>query len=337
MQYRKVGNSDHPEKPDLELSVITFGAWAAGGWMWGGSERNDAVKAIRESFDVGVTSIDTAPVYGQGLSEEIVGEAIKDIPRDKVQILTKYGMSWDVAQGDFAMHSKNNEGKDIDIYKYAAKDSIIKECEDSLTRLGTDYIDLYQIHWHDKTTPIEETMEAVSQLIQQGKVRYAGVCNYDVELMREASKYINLVSDQVPYSMVKREIEKELVPYCIEHEKAILAYSPMERGLLTGKMKPGHHFAENDHRASLHFFKDENLKRVDSFLAKIKPIADDKNVSLGQLVLKWTIQQPGITIALAGARDAKQALQNAAAADIVLSTDEINTITAHLNELELVK
>ncbi|MCE7058814.1 aldo/keto reductase [Dyadobacter sp. CY343] len=337
MQYRKVGNSDNPEKADLELSVITFGAWAAGGWMWGGSERSDAVKAIRDSYDAGVTSIDTAPVYGQGLSEEIVGEAIKDISRDKVQILTKYGMRWDVTTGDFAMHSKNNEGQDIDIYKYAAKDSIIKECEDSLKRLGTDYIDLYQIHWHDKTTPIEETMEAVSLLIEQGKVRFAGVCNYDANLMREASKYINLVSDQVPYSMVKRENEKELVPYCIEHEKSILAYSPMERGLLTGKMKPGHQFAPDDHRASLYFFKDENLKRVNEFLDKIKPIADEKNATLGQLVLRWTVEQPGITIALAGARDSKQALQNAAAMDISLSADEIKTITAHLNELELVK
>ncbi|CAG5069709.1 NADH-specific methylglyoxal reductase [Dyadobacter sp. CECT 9623] len=303
----------------------------------GRSERSDAVKAIRDSYDAGVTSIDTAPVYGQGLSEEIVGEAIKDIPRDKVQILTKYGMRWDVTTGDFAMHSKNNEGQDIDIYKYAAKDSIIKECEDSLKRLGTDYIDLYQIHWHDKTTPIQETMEAVSQLIQQGKVRFAGVCNYDANLMREASQYINLVSDQVPYSMVKRDIEKELVPYCIEHEKSILAYSPMERGLLTGKMKPGHQFAPDDHRASLYFFKDENLKRVNDFLAKIKPIADEKNATLGQLVLRWTVEQPGITIALAGARDSKQALQNAAAINIALSADEINTITAHLNELELVK
>jgi aryl-alcohol dehydrogenase-like predicted oxidoreductase len=337
MQYRKVETSDHPEKPDLELSVITFGAWAAGGWMWGGTERSEAVKAIQASYDVGVTSIDTAPIYGQGLSEEIVGEAIRDIPRDKVQILTKYGMRWDITKGDFAMHSKNNEGQDIDIYKYAGKDGIIKECEDSLRRLKTDYIDLYQIHWHDKTTPIEETMEAVSELIQVGKVRYAGVCNYDVNLMREASKYINLASDQVPYSMVKREIEAELVPYCLEHEKAILAYSPLERGLLTGKMKPGHKFAADDHRASIPFFKDENLERVNAFLEKIKPIADEKGATLGQLVLRWTLDQPGITIALVGARDAKQALQNAAAADVSLSPEEVKTITDHLNELELVK
>ncbi|MCE7065582.1 aldo/keto reductase [Dyadobacter sp. CY326] len=330
MQYRTLGNSE------LEVSVITFGAWAAGGWMWGGTERSEAVKAIQASYNVGVTSIDTAPVYGQGLSEEIVGEAIKDLPRDKVQILTKYGMRWDLTKGDLAMHSKNNAGEAIDIYKYAAKDSVIKECEDSLRRLGTDYIDLYQIHWHDKTTPIEETMEAVSELIKQGKVRYAGVCNYDADLMREAAKYIDLVSDQVPYSMVKRNIEQELVPYCIENNKSIVAYSPLERGLLTGKMKPGHQFAPDDHRASISFYKDENLSRVSEFLDNIKPIADAKDATIGQLVLRWTVEQPGITIALVGARDADQALQNAAAMDISLTSEEIETITGHLNKLELV-
>lgn len=331
MEYRKLGDSD------LNVSVITFGAWAAGGWMWGGTERSEAVKAIQKSYHVGVTSIDTAPIYGQGLSEEIVGEAIKDFPRDKVQILTKYGMRWDLAKGDFAMHSKDTSGREIDIYKYAGKDSIIEECENSLKRLGTDYIDLYQIHWHDKTTPIDETMEAVVRLIEQGKVRYAGVCNYSADLMREAANSIDLVSNQVPYSMVKRDIEAETVPYCIENNKAILAYSPLERGLLTGKMKPGHKFAQDDHRASLYFFKDENLKRVDAFLDKIKPMADDKQATVGQLVLRWTVEQPGITIALVGARDAGQALQNAAAMDVKLSAAEISQITEELNKLVLVK
>ena len=331
MLYRKLGHSD------LEISVVTFGAWAAGGWMWGGTERSEAVKAIRSSYDVGVTSIDTAPVYGQGLSEEIVGEAIKDIPRDKVQILTKYGMRWDLAKGDLAMHSKDNNGNDIDIYKYAAKDSIIKECEDSLKRLGTDYIDLYQIHWHDKTTPIEETMEAVSQLIKQGKVRHAGVCNYDANLMREASDHIDLVSDQVPYSMVKRDIENEVVPYCLEHDKSILAYSPLERGLLTGKMKPGYKFGADDHRADIYFYKDENLRRVNEFLAKIKPLADEKHATLGQLVIRWTVSQPGITVALVGARDAEQAVQNAKAMDIEITKEELTFISTELEALELVK
>src|SRR5690606_23589933 len=147
MEFRKLGESD------LEVSVITFGAWAAGGWMWGGTERSGSVMAIRAGYEEGVTSIETAPIYGRGLSEEIVGEAIKGIPRDKVQILTKYGMRWDLKKGDFGFKSENNQGEAIDVYKYAGKDSIIKECDDSLRRIGTDYIDMYQIQWLDITTP----------------------------------------------------------------------------------------------------------------------------------------------------------------------------------------
>ena len=156
MEYRKLGNSD------LNISVVTFGAWAAGGWMWGGTDRSEAVNAIRTAFDSGITSIDTAPAYGQGRSEEIVGEAIKTLPRDKVQILTKYGLRWDTDKGEFYFKSVDNNGKPINLHKYASKESIIKECEESLRRLGTDYIDLYQIHWADPTTPIQETMEAVA-------------------------------------------------------------------------------------------------------------------------------------------------------------------------------
>ncbi|MDB5110168.1 MAG: aldo/keto reductase [Mucilaginibacter sp.] len=329
MKYRKLGNTD------LQLSVVTFGAWAAGGWMWGGTERKEAIDAIRASYSLGVTSIDTAPIYGQGTSEEIVGEAIKGIPRDKIQIITKYGMRWDLKKGDFGFSSKNNSGQDIDIYKYAGSESIIKECEDSLKRLGTDYIDLYQIHWPDSTTPIEESMKAVAKLIEQGKVRYAGVCNYDASQMAEAEKYINLVSDQVPYSMVNRSIEEELVPYCLENNKSILAYSPLERGLLTGKMQPGHQFAAGDHRKDLFYFKDENLKRTNDFLNQIKPIADGKHLTLGQLVILWTLEQPAITIALVGARNSEQAIQNARAIDKSLSIEEIDFISEKLASLKL--
>jgi aryl-alcohol dehydrogenase-like predicted oxidoreductase len=329
MEYRKLGTSD------LELSAITFGAWAAGGWMWGGSNTQDAMKAIVASYDQGVTSIDTAPVYGQGASEEIVGEAIKELPRDKVQILTKYGLRWDLAKGEFYFSSADNEGKPIDIYKYSGKESVIKECENSLKRLKTDYIDLYQIHWPDNTTAISETMEAVSLLIEQGKVRFAGVCNYNTGQMEEASKYINLVSNQVKYSMIVRDIEKELVPYLMENQQSVIAYSPMERGLLTGKMKPGHKFAEGDHRAGVPWFKDENIKRTNAFLGKILPLAIEKNASLGQLVLRWTITQPGITIALAGARNTQQAIQNAKAIEIQLNNDEIQFINEELSKLQL--
>lgn len=331
MQYRKLADSD------LELSVVTFGAWAAGGWMWGGNEHSDSVKAIRASYDLGVTSIDTAPAYGQGTSEQIVGEAIKDIPRDKVQILTKYGLRWDTKQGQFFFKSFDNEGKPIELYRYSGKDGIIKECENSLRLLNTDYIDLYQIHWADPTTLIQETMKAVDHLIQAGKVRYGGVCNYTVEQMKEAKKYVRLVSNQVPYSMVNRGIETELVPYVLETKQSILAYSPMERGLLTGKIKPGHRFTEGDHRSSLSSYSDENIKRTNVFLQKIKPLADEKKATLGQLVIRWTVEQPGITIALVGARNAQQAMENARAMDLSLSAEEIGWITDELNQLELVR
>ncbi|MEJ2543191.1 MAG: aldo/keto reductase [Calditrichaceae bacterium] len=330
MEYRKLGTTE------LNISVVTFGAWAAGGWMWGGTDRADAVQAIKASYDLGVTSIDTAPVYGQGLSEEIVGEAIKEIPRDKVQILTKFGLRWDSTEGTFYFKSTNNEGQPVNTYKLASKTSIIKECEDSLRRLGTDYIDLYQIHWADPATPIQETMEAVSELIKDGKVKYAGVCNYNVSQMEEAEKYIKLTSNQVPYNMLDRHLEEELIPYTIKNNKSILAYSPLQRGLLTGKMKPGHKFAKGDHRKDVKFFSDENIRRTNLFLDEIKPIADEKNASIGQIVIRWTIEQLGITIALVGARNAEQAIQNAKAAEIKLSESELNHINKALENLNLV-
>ncbi len=325
MEYRTLGESD------LKVSVITFGAWAAGGWMWGGSNRKEAVKAIRSAYDTGVTSIDTAPIYGQGTSEEIVGEAIKGLPRDSVQLLTKFGMRWDLPEGDFAFNSKDNDNRDIAIYKYAGRESIKKEVEDSLRRLGTDYIDLYQIHWPEHTTPIRETFETVAELIKEGKVRYAGVCNYNVPQMEEAEKYVRLVSNQVPYSMVNRGIESKVIPYCIRNKKSVLAYSPLERGLLTGKMKPGQQFEEGDHRAKNPYFTDESIGKTNDFLKRIRPLAQEKGASLAQLVLKWTIERPGITIALAGARNEKQALENAAASRLQLASKDMAFIN---NELE---
>ena len=332
MEYRKIGGSG------LELSAITFGAWAAGGWMWGHTDRLDAMEAIRTSYDLGVTSFDTAPVYGQGTSEEIIGETLMGfVPRHKIQILTKFGMRWEGSQGSFAFKSKDNKGKDIDIYKYAGRKSIIKECEDSLSRLRTDYIDLYQIHWPDPTTSIAESMEAVATLIKQGKVRYAGVSNYNVEQMEEAERTLPIVSNQVPYSMANLGIEMDLVPYCMKHNKGILAYSPLQRGLLTGKMTPGYKFQKGDHRAELEFFTDKSINKTNDFLRKIKPIADEKNITLSQLVLRWTIEQPGITVALAGARDMEQAKMNAKAGDIKLSDEELAEIDDHLLSLNAVE
>ena len=327
MEYQQLGSSD------VSVSRITFGSWAAGGWMWGGTEQNDAVGAIRASYELGVTSIDTAPVYGMGLSEEIVGEAIKGLPRDQVQILTKFGMRWDGSQGDFAMKTKDNAGHDLDVYKYAGRDSIIRECEESLRRLGTDYIDLYQQHWPDVTTPIDETMEALSRLIGQGKVRAAGVSNYSVAQLREAEQTLTIASNQVPYSMVRRDIEADVVPYCLENHQAILVYSPLQLGLLTGKMKPGQGFGEGDLRRGHRLFTPENVKRVNTMLNRIRPLAETKNATLGQLVLRWTLAQPGISVALVGARNPEQAVQNARALDFQLTFEEVDFINKQLREL----
>jgi len=328
MEFQPLGSSG------VTVSRITFGSWAAGGWMWGGTEQNDAVGAIHASYDLGVTSIDTAPIYGQGLSEQIVGEAIKSLPRDKVQVLTKFGMRWDLVRGDFAMKTKDNDGHDLDVYKYAGRDSIVKECEDSLRRLGTDYIDLYQQHWPDTTTSIDETMEAVSRLIEQGKVRAAGVSNYSVAQVQEAEKTLHLVSNQVPYSMVRRDIEADVVPYCLEHHQAVLVYSPLQLGLLTGKMKPGQEFGEGDLRRGHRLFTPENVTRVNAVLNKIRPLAETKNATLGQLVLRWTLAQPGISVALVGARNPEQAVQNAKAMDLQLSFEELNFIDKQLVALQ---
>lgn len=328
MRMRKLGNSG------LEISPIAFGAWAIGGWMWGGADKKDAMAAIHESLDLGMTTIDTAPVYGFGQSEEIVGEAVKG-KRDKVQLLTKFGLRWNEAKGVHYFDSRDNQGRKISIYRYSGKESVIKECEESLKRLKTDYIDLLQIHWPDTSTPVSETMEAIKILLEQGKIRAAGVCNYDQSLLSEALQTAPIISNQVPYSMVRRDIEQELIPYCIANNVGILAYSPLQRGLLTGKFQPNQSFNEGDSRPDTIYFKPENIKRTNEFLDSIGSLARDKSMSLAQLALRWTIEQKGITCALAGARDPKQVRENAGALNQEITSNEIQFINEQLANLTL--
>lgn len=330
MEFRNINNSE------LKVSAITFGAWAIGGWLWGGADRDDALDALAAAIDSGMTTIDTAPVYGFGQSEELVGKAIKG-KRHNLQILTKYGIQWETKQGKFYFNATSNEGKPLEAYKYSGKDGVIRECEASLRRLGTDYIDLYQIHWPDPTTPVQETMEAVAQLIKRGKVRYAGVCNYDAALLDEARKYVPVISDQVPYSMVERNIEQELVPYCVKNNVGILAYSPLQRGILTGKMDKGYQFNEGDNRPATPYYKEPNFSRILDFIDSIRPLAKDRGITVGQLVINWTIQQPAISTALVGARDRKQVLDNVKALDFMLSKEEISIINQKLTQLKIEK
>nr|WP_320021943.1 aldo/keto reductase [uncultured Draconibacterium sp.] len=320
---------------DVKITPISFGAWAIGGWFWGGAEENESVKAIEAAITNGMTTIDTAPVYGFGQSEEFVGKAIKG-KRSKVELLTKFGVVWD-RKSSHVHYEKtfDNQGNQVSLYRLGSKESVIKECEASLRRLGTDYIDIYQQHWPDSSTPVEETMEALEILKDQGKIRAGGVSNYSMSEMEKAEKYFNLSSNQVPYSMVNRDIEDKVVPYCISNDKAIIAYSPLQRGVLTGKITADYKFAEGDHRPTTPFFKEPNLSRINTFLDKIKPIAESQQVTLAQLVLKWTLLHPGITCVLAGARNEKQVLENIKAMDVLITESDQQQIAFHLNQLRL--
>lgn len=321
MQARQLGKSN------VKVSPVIFGAWAIGGWMWGGNDDADAVEAIRASIANGVNTIDTAAIYGMGHSEKLVGRAIKGM-RDKVVIATKCGMRWDdpKQEGSNPWPHTDNEGNDVTIYRNAKPHSIMHECEQSLKRLGVDVIDLYQIHWPDLTTPVEDSIRAMDRLRQQGKVRAIGVSNYDVEWLERASKVATIASDQPPYSILNRGIEQDVLPFCREHGIGVICYSPMERGLLTGKVTPERKFHAGDHRAEHKFFTPENRQRVLDTLEKVKPIAERHGVSYAQLIVNWTFSQPGITAALVGARNAEQAEHNAKAMSFTLSQAELQEI-----------
>ncbi len=320
---RKIGTSD------VEISPVTFGAWAIGGWMWGGNDEKDSVEAIKASIDAGITSIDTAPMYGFGLSEEIVGKAIKDYDRTKIQILTKFGMRWDSEKGHLKMNDKDREGNDVEIKLYGGYDSIINEVDKSLQRLQTDYIDLIQMHWPDPTTPIEDSMRAMDKLLQDGKVRAIGVCNYSGNQLEEAEQTVRLHSDQIPYSMLKQDAEKDIIPYAVINNLAVIAYSPLERGLLTGKYTDNSGFSETDHRGG--YFKQYNMEKVSTLIRRLNEFADKYQCTVAQLVLAWTIHQPGITAALAGARNAQQASENAKAQQIKIHDADMEQINYWLN------
>ncbi len=302
MEKRKLGTSE------IEITPIIMGTWQAGKKMWVGIENSETIKGIRAAFDAGITTIDTAEVYGDGYSEQIVAQALGDV-REKVVLATKV----------FPNHLKY--------------DQVIEACDRSLKNLNTDYIDLYQIHWpsgsfKSEIVPIEETMKAFNTLKEKGKIRAIGVSNFSREQMAEAAKYGVIDSTQPPYSLFWRQVETEEVPYCVENNISIIAYSSLAQGLLTGKFGPEHKFAEGDIRAKNRLFAiKENYERVQTALDKLRPIAEGKQCSLAQLAIAWLIAQPQ-TNAIVGARNAEQATANAKAADVKLSEDELAEIDA---------
>jgi aryl-alcohol dehydrogenase-like predicted oxidoreductase len=323
MIYRELGPSG------IRVSAIGFGAWAIGGWMWGGADEGQALEAIAAALDRGVNLIDTAPIYGFGRSEEIVGRAIRG-RRESVVLATKCGMVWDREQGDFFFHS-NEEGVTLrpaerKVYKCLRPESIRDEIGRSLSRLGTDHVDLYQTHWQDSTTPIADTMAALVKLKDEGKIRAIGVCNAN---QQQLQAYGPIDSDQEKYSLLDREIETNgVLGHCQHRGIAVLAYSPLSNGLLTGKIRPDRQFGPGDLRRGNRRFTAANIERTNAMLQQLQPIAQRHGISVPQLVIAWTFSQPGLTCALCGARDAAQAIENAAAGDIRLSADELQSISA---------
>ena len=316
---RRLGTSD------VFVSPITFGAWAIGGWMWGGTDEADAIAAIHASIDAGVNTIDTAAIYGMGVSEELVGKAIAG-RRDRVVLATKCGMRWNSDEGTDPWPNKTPDGKDVVVRKNARAESIAYECEQSLRRLNTDVIDLFQIHWPDVSTPVEESIRAMEKLRQAGKIRAIGVSNYDVAWLEKALAAGPVASLQPPYSLITRRIEKAELPWCRTHNVGVIVYSPLERGLLTGKVTAQRKFPEGDHRARHRYFTVDNRQRVLAALEQVEPIAEKHGATLAQVAINWTIQEPGITAALVGARNAEQARQNAHALSFTLTPDERTTI-----------
>ncbi len=318
MECRRLGASG------IEASVVGLGAWAIGGWMWGGTDERKSVEAIQTSLDAGINFVDTAPAYGMGLSETIVGKAIAG-QRDKVVIATKCGIVWHTEKG---MPFIDQNGKTM--HRYLGPESIRYEVEQSLKRLRTDYIDLYQTHWQDQTTPIEETMSTLLDLKREGKIRAIGVSNAAVEQIEAYRRVGPVDSAQEKYSMLDRGLEDEYLPYARKNNIAVLAYSPLALGLLTGKIGPDREFPPDDIRHNNPRFSVGTRRKVLAMLDRVRPIAEKHRLTLAQLVIAWTVAQPGLTHALVGARDDRQARENAAAGNVTLSRAELEIINEYI-------
>jgi aryl-alcohol dehydrogenase-like predicted oxidoreductase len=319
MQTRQLGTSD------LHFTTIGLGTWAmgGGGWKFGWGAQDDAasIRAIQAGIDAGINWIDTAAIYGHGHSEEIVGRAIAG-RRNEVFVATKCGRVWE-------------EGS-REIGKRLRRESVLAEADASLRRLGIDVIDLYQMHWPEPDEEVEEGWAAVNELIAQGKVRYGGVCNFSTSQLDRAQALYPITSLQPPYSMLRRDIEAELVPWCAKHHVGILAYSPMQAGLLTGAFTAERAAAlpADDWRHGNPLFQEPQLSANLRVVERLRPIAARLGVGVAEVALAWVLRLPEMTSAIAGARSPEQIRQTALAGDLTLPADALAEIDAILAERE---
>ena len=314
---RTLGNSD------LQLTPIGFGAWAIGGgdWQfaWGPQDDSDSVAAIHQALDLGINWIDTAAIYGLGHSEEVVAKALKSTSQ-KPYVFTKCSMRW---QGDRS------------IYRSLKAGSLAEEIEASLRRLGVETIDLYQIHWPDPDPEIEEGWETLARFREQGKIRWIGVSNFSVEQMKRAQKIAPITSLQPPYSMLRRAIEAEILPFAQANGIGVINYSPMVSGLLTGKMTAERvaSLPADDWRRKAVEFNEPRLSRNLRLVELLREIGSGHGVTPGVVAVAWTLHHPAITAAIVGGRSAKQVEETAAALSFRLTEDEYARINAFLAEL----
>jgi aryl-alcohol dehydrogenase-like predicted oxidoreductase len=301
----------------LRLSSIGCGTWAmgGGGWKfgWGAQDDGESIRAIHAALDAGINWIDTAAIYGHGHAEEVVGQAIKG-RRHEVIVATKCGRVW--------------EGDSREIGKRLTRDSVHAEVDRSLARLGVDVIDLYQIHWPEPDEEIEEGWGAVADLVKAGKVRFGGVCNFSVAQLNRIQPIHPVTSLQPPYSMLRRAIETDLVPWADEHNAGILAYSPMQAGLLTGRFSRERvaSLADDDWRGKNPFFQEPQLSAILAKVERLRPVAARLGITLSQLSLAWVLRLPAVTSAIVGSRNPGQIQETAAAGDVSLPADVVAEI-----------
>lgn len=281
---------------DLEVSRIVLGTWVVGGWAWGGADDRDSTMAILRALELGINFIDTAPVYGFGKSELVVGNALREWGRGKeVFVATKCGLEWDEKEA---------------IRRNSTPERIKYEADQSLKRLGVDRIDLYQIHWPDASTPFEDSMEALLRLQEAGKIRYAGLSNFNREQIEGCLRGGTVHSLQPPYNLFERDADKELLPFCREKKIATLTYGGLCRGLLTGKFNGDEKFPRGDLRRGDPKFKPDRFKQYVNAVTALKKIATGYGKTPAQFALRWALQQPGVTTVIAGARTASQVEDN---------------------------
>jgi aryl-alcohol dehydrogenase-like predicted oxidoreductase len=313
---RQLGNSD------LHLTPIGFGAWAIGGgnweFAWGPQDDNDSVNAIRRALDLGVNWIDTAAIYGLGHSEEVVAKALKGSSH-KPYVFTKCSMRWQ---------------DDRTIYRSLKAQSLEEELNASLRRLNVDTIDLYQIHWPNPETEIEEGWSALARFKEQGKIRFIGVSNFNVEQMKRAQQIAPITSLQPPYSMLRRGIEQEILPFALANNIGVINYSPMLSGMLTGKMTRERVAAmpQDDWRRRAPEFNEPRLSRNLRLVELLREIGSAHNVEPGVVAVAWTLHHPAVTAAIVGGRSPQQVEGVAPALHFRLSQDEYNRINQFLTD-----